>query len=108
MWTVGVARRSRPGSPGRLLHPATRRATGVRWSAAHFRAWRAATVEPRRDAPAGARRGPPSPTDEASTLASGARPRRPDFPGFRPPLMTVSRVEGGAKPPGLVHFRIPG
>jgi len=39
-----IARRSDAGSPVCLLHPAIRRATGVRRSAAHFRAWRSAFV----------------------------------------------------------------
>jgi len=72
-WTAEVARRSDPGYPGCLLHPATRRATGVRWWAARFRAWPGVAGEPRRTAPSSGRHGPLSPADEASTLALGAR-----------------------------------
>jgi len=36
---AAIARRSDRGNPGCLLHPATRRATGVQRSTARFRAW---------------------------------------------------------------------
>jgi len=39
MWRTALARRSVRGNLGCLLHPATRRATGVRRSTARFRAW---------------------------------------------------------------------
>jgi len=91
-----IARRSDPGNPSRLLHPAILRATGVRRWAARFRAWPGATDEPRRSVPADARRGPLSPKDEASTLAPGARIGLTGRPRVRSPLKTVVRVESRA------------
>jgi len=49
-------------------------------------------------------RGPPSPWDEASTLAHGVRVRLTGRPRVRSPLMTIVRVQRGAKPPDLVRF----
>src|SRR6056297_2688955 len=51
-------------------------------------------------------RGPPSPWDEASTLAHGVRVRLTGRPRVRSPLMTIVRVVRGAKPPDLVHLKI--
>jgi hypothetical protein len=53
--TTGIARRSGTGNTAYLLHPATRRAVGVRGSVARFRAWRNVRDKPRRNAPAGVR-----------------------------------------------------
>ena len=88
-----IARRSGAGNPGRLLHPAILRATGVRRWAARFRAWPGAVDEPRRSVPADARRGPLSPKDEASTLAPEARTGLTGRPRVRSPLKTVVRVK---------------
>src|SRR6056297_1601962 len=51
-------------------------------------------------------RGPPSPWDEASTLAHGVRVRLTGRPRVRSPLMTIVRVQRGAKPPDLVHLEL--
>jgi len=81
-----IARRSGTGNPSRLLHPAILRATNVRWSAARFRAWRGAGDESPRADPAAGVGEPPSPKDEVSTLASGARVGQTGRPRVRSPL----------------------
>jgi len=74
------------GILGCLLHPAIRRATGVRRWAARFRAWPTVADKPVCPTPAGDHTEPLSPTDEVSTLAPEAYVGSTDAPAVRPPL----------------------